>query len=69
MSVTRHGYKILKSTGALDLPKIKRELTVKPNIPSVFVQPQHVKRYPVYSETENFLSVPKQFGLRRLTSR
>jgi len=65
MSVTRNGYKILKSTGALDLPKIKRELTVKPNIPSVFVQPQHVKRYPVYSETENFLYVPKQYGIAK----
>lgn len=65
MSVTRNGYKILKSTGALDLAKIKRELTVKPNIPAVFVQPQHVKRYPVYSETESFLYVPKQFGIAR----
>uniref|UniRef100_A0A6C0K5Q1 Helicase ATP-binding domain-containing protein n=1 Tax=viral metagenome TaxID=1070528 RepID=A0A6C0K5Q1_9ZZZZ len=45
--------------------KLKKELTVKPNIPSVFVQPQHVKRYPVFSETENFLYVPKQFGIAR----
>jgi superfamily II DNA or RNA helicase len=45
--------------------KLKKELTVKPNIPSVFVQPQHVKRYPVFSETENFLYMPKQFGITR----
>ena len=29
------------------------------------MQPQYVKKYPVYSETENFLYVPKQFGLSR----
>ena len=62
--LTRNGYKIVKSTIS-DIVKLKKELTVKPNIPAVFVQPQYVKKYPVYSETENFLYVPKQFGLSR----
>ena len=62
--LTRNGYKVEKST-ITELTKLKRELTVKPNIPAVFVQPQYVKKYPVYSETENFLYVPKQFGLSR----
>jgi superfamily II DNA or RNA helicase len=65
-SITRNGYKVVKAAiDALALVKLKKELTVKPNIPAVFVQPQHVKRYPVYSETENFLYVPKQFGIAR----
>jgi superfamily II DNA or RNA helicase len=64
MMLTRNGYKIVKST-IEDIAKLKRELTVKPNIPAVFVQPRFVKKYPVYSETENFLYVPKQFGISR----
>jgi len=65
-SITRNGYKVVKAAiDALALVKLKKELTVKPNIPAVFVQPQHVKRYPVYSETKNFLYVPKQFGIAR----
>ena len=62
--LTRNGYKVVKST-IEDITKLKKELTVKPNIPAVFVQPRFVKKYPVYSETENFLYVPKQFGLAR----
>jgi len=62
--LTRNGYKIVKSTIA-DIVKLKKELTVKPNIPAVFVNPRFVKKYPVYSETENFLYVPKQFGIAR----
>ena len=62
--LTRNGYKVEKST-ITELTKLKRELTVKPNIPAVFVQAQYVKKYSVYSETENFLYVPKQFGLSR----
>uniref|UniRef100_A0A6C0HKJ1 Helicase ATP-binding domain-containing protein n=1 Tax=viral metagenome TaxID=1070528 RepID=A0A6C0HKJ1_9ZZZZ len=62
--LTRNGYKVVKST-IDDMTKLKKELTVKPNIPAVFVQPRFVKKYPVYSETENFLYVPKQFGIAR----
>ena len=62
--LTRNGYKVEKST-ITDITKLKRELTVKPNIPAVFVQPRFVKKYPVYSETENFIYVPKQFGVAR----
>jgi len=62
--LTRNGYKLEKSA-IPDITKLKKELTVKPNIPAVFVQPRFVKKYPVYSETENFLYVPKQFGVAR----
>ena len=62
--LTRNGYKVVKSM-IPDITKLKKELTVKPNIPAVFVQPRFVKKYPVYSETENFLYVPKQFGIAR----
>lgn len=62
--LTRNGYKLEKSA-IPDITKLKKELTVKPNIPAVFVQPRFVKKYPVYSETENFMYVPKQFGVAR----
>jgi superfamily II DNA or RNA helicase len=62
--LTRNGYKLEKSV-ITDITKLKRELSVKPYVPAVFVNPMSVKRYPVYSETENYLYVPKQFGISR----
>ena len=62
--LTRNGYKLEKSA-ITDITKLKRELSVKPYVPAVFVNPMSVKRYPVYSETENYLYVPKQFGISR----
>jgi superfamily II DNA or RNA helicase len=63
-SLTRNGYKIAKSS-LPNLAEIQKELTVKPYIPTVFVKPQYVKKYPVYHETENFLYVPKQWGIQK----
>jgi len=63
-SLTRNGYKIAKSS-LPNLAELQKELTVKPYIPTVFVKPQYVKKYPVYHETENFLYVPKQWGIQK----
>jgi superfamily II DNA or RNA helicase len=64
MSITRNGYKVSK-TSIPDLAALRKELTVKPYIPSVFVKPQYVKKYTVFGETENFVYVPKQFGISK----
>ena len=60
--LTRNGYKIPKDGQETAL---RKQLTVKPNIPSVFVKPQYVKSYKVYHETENFMYLPKQFGIAK----
>lgn len=62
MALTIHGYRLLKK----DIPNLhhhKGLLTVKPYVPSVFVKPQYVQRYPVYMETEEYLYVPKHYGI------
>jgi superfamily II DNA or RNA helicase len=62
MALTTSGYQIAKKS--IDkLDHIKGTLTVKPYIPSVFVKPQFVQRYKVYSEDETNLYVPKQYGI------
>ena len=65
LTLTRNGYKVPKSMIGETLDALRRELTVKPYVPSVFVNPRYVKKYPVYHETENFIYVPKQFGIKR----
>jgi len=65
LTLTRNGYKVPKSMIGDTLDALRRELTVKPYVPSVFVNPRYVKKYPVYHETENFMYVPKQFGIKR----
>jgi len=60
--LTLHGYRIAKRE--LDREHhIKGVLTVKPYIPSVFVKPQYVSRFKVYRECDEFLYVPKHFGI------
>lgn len=63
MELTRNGYKILKTLD--DVPLLRKQLTVKPYIPAVFVKPQYVKPYKVYHETENYFYLPKQFGISK----
>jgi hypothetical protein len=46
MALTIHGYELLK-TDVPNLHHLKGLLTVKPYIPSVFVKPQYVQKYPV----------------------
>jgi superfamily II DNA or RNA helicase len=62
MELTRNGYKLPKDKH--DIPALRKQLTVKPYVPAVFVRPQSVKPYKVYHETENFFYLPKQFGIR-----
>jgi superfamily II DNA or RNA helicase len=60
--LTSKGYRIPKK----DIPNlhhIKGVLNVKPYIPSVFVKPQFVTRYPVFTESEEYLYVPKHYGI------
>lgn len=57
-----HGYKIAKKD-VENLNVLKGKLTVKPYIPKVFIDPRFVTKYPVYKETEEFIYVPKHFGI------
>jgi len=62
MALTIHGYQLSKK----DVPNIqtlKGLLTVKPYIPSVFVKPQYVQKYPVFYETSEHIYVPKHYGI------
>ena len=62
MALTLSGYQIAKKS--IDkIHHIQGTLTVKPYIPSVFVKPQYVQRYKVYSEDETNLYVPKHYGI------
>ena len=61
--LTLQGYKIAKKDIS-NLNNIKSMLNVRPYVPSVFVKPQYVKKYPVYNEDSEFLYVPKHFGIQ-----
>jgi superfamily II DNA or RNA helicase len=61
--LTIKGYRVPKK----DVPNVahaKALLTVKPYIPSVFVKPQYVTRYPVFVEDAEYLYVPKHYGIQ-----
>ena len=62
MTLTIHGYRIPKDQ-VEHLPHLKGRLTVKPYVPSVFVDPRYVQRYSVYKESEEYIYVPKHFGI------
>lgn len=62
MALTIHGYRLAKSD-VPNLHHLKGILTVKPYIPSVFVKPQFVQRYAVYKESEEFIYLPKHYGI------
>jgi superfamily II DNA or RNA helicase len=63
-TLTRSGYKIEKNH-LKDVITLKKQLSVKPYVSPVFVRPQYVKPYMLFKETENFLYIPKQFGISR----
>ena len=63
MALTLHGYRISKQ-GPHDIKALRKRLTVKPVIPSVFVPSNRVPKYPVYHESEEFIYLPKTFGIR-----
>jgi superfamily II DNA or RNA helicase len=61
--LTTKGYRVAKR----DIPNLahaKALLTVKPYIPAVFVKPQYVTRYPVFVEDDEYLYVPKHYGIQ-----
>jgi len=60
--LTSRGYQISKKDTP-NLHHIKAILNVKPYIPAVFVQPRFVTRYPVFTENEEYLYVPKHYGI------
>ena len=61
--LTLNGYRLLKT--GLNSDELKKTLTVKPVIPSVFVKPRNVPKYPVYHETADALYLPKHFGIEK----
>jgi superfamily II DNA or RNA helicase len=62
MSLTIQGYRVAKKD-VKNVLSLKGILTVKPYIPSVFVKPQFITKYPVYRETEEYFYVPKHYGI------
>jgi len=56
------GYQVAKKD-VPNLHHLKGMLTVKPYVPSVFVKPQYVQKYPVFLETEEYVYVPKHYGI------
>lgn len=62
MALTLHGYQVSKDS-IEQLHQLKGKLTVKPYVPSVFVDSRFVPRYPVFKETENYMYIPKHFGI------
>jgi len=60
--LTLNGYRVLKAN--VDAEPLRKTLTVKPYIPSVFVANKNaVPRYKVYKEVEDALYLPKHFGI------
>jgi superfamily II DNA or RNA helicase len=62
--LTLNGYKIMKSEANVHAEQLRKTLTVKPYIPSVFVANTNaIPRYKVYREVEDAFYVPKHFGM------
>ena len=61
--LSSYGYRLSKPIE--NESEIKATLSVKPYIPSVFVNPRYVSSFKVYRECSNFLYVPKHFGSER----
>jgi superfamily II DNA or RNA helicase len=62
--LTLNGYKVLKTDANVHAEQLRKTLTVKPYIPSVFVANKNaVPRYKVYREVEDALYLPKHFGI------
>lgn len=63
MALTLHGYRLPKN-GSHDIARLRKHLTVKPFVPSVFVPSHAVPRYPVYHESADYFYVPKSYGIQ-----
>ena len=60
--LTLNGYKVSKAT--VPVESLRKTLTVKPNVPKVFVSnPNSVPRYRVYKEVDDALYLPKHYGI------
>ena len=63
--LTLNGYRLSKSTNP-PLEELRKTLTVKPQVPKVFVSnPNSVPRYKVYGEASDCLYLPKHFGISK----
>lgn len=62
MALSIHGYQVSKKE-IEQIHQLKGRLTVKPRIPSVFIDPRFVPKYSVYKETAENIYVPKHFGI------
>jgi len=60
--LTLRGYRIEQSVATQAL---KKELIVRPYVNPLFVKPQFVPKYPVFTEDSQYVYVPKQFGVER----
>jgi hypothetical protein len=61
--LTLQGYKIHKDQIS-NIHDIKGKLNIKPFIPSVFVKPQFVQRYNIFTEDSDYLYIPKHYGIQ-----
>jgi len=60
--LTLNGYKIPRTSLKLGM---LGELTVKPYVPSVFVNPKYVQKYKLYIEKDDDIYLPKQYGIEK----
>jgi len=65
--INKYGYLVRKSylTDA-DLITLKKELMVKPFKPGNYGKLKRDNGFPVYLETNDFLCIPKHYGIQRL---
>jgi superfamily II DNA or RNA helicase len=62
--LTLNGYRVRKDTVPAD--ELRKVLTVKPHVPKVFMpNPNAIPRYKVFRESEEFLYLPKHFGIEK----
>jgi superfamily II DNA or RNA helicase len=62
--LTLNGYRVRKDSVPAD--ELRKVLTVKPHVPKVFMpNPNAVPRYKVFRESEEFLYLPKHFGIEK----
>ena len=64
--LTKNYYQLIKNKFSDDqIKETKKELTVKPHIPYSFGAKIKIDTYEVYNEDEEYLYIPKYFGLKK----
>lgn len=62
--LTLNGYKVLKTEANVHAEQLRKTLTVKPYVPSVFVANKNaIPRYKVYREVDDAFYLPKHYGM------